>query len=128
MKKVIICTVCPTGCEIEVIGEVIGKDVKIDSMTGFGCKRGKEFATDEFILPMRIFTSTVKLEDSDELLLPVRSDALVPKDKLFECMKIIRETTIKAPVNRGDILIPNILNLNCNIIASRSDGKKSHKQ
>jgi CxxC motif-containing protein len=116
MEKIITCTICPRGCEIKVIGQ----NGKIDSIIGFSCNRGKPFATNEFILPKRIFTSTVKLEDSDELLLPVRSDAPIPKETLFACMEIIRNTTIKAPVNRGDIVIPNILDLNCNIITCKS--------
>lgn len=123
MEKIITCTICPRGCEIKVTGQ----NSKIDSITGFSCNRGKPFAIDEFILPKRIFTSTVKLEDSDEPLLPVRSDVPIPKETLFACMEIIRNMTIKAPVNRGEIIIPNILNLNCNIIACKSVGKIIHE-
>lgn len=122
MEKIVTCTVCPRGCEIKVVGQ----NQKIDSIVGFCCARGKQHAMDEFILPRRIFTSTVILENSEELLLPVRSDALIPKDRLFDCMEVIRKITITSPVNRGDILISNILDLDCNIIACKSDGLNSN--
>ncbi len=116
MDKIITCTICPRGCEIYVKGQ---KDI-IESITGFSCKRGKPFATDEFFLPKRIFTSTVKLEGGNEPLLPVRSDASVPKDSLFDCMKVINGVTAHAPVKRGDILVVDILGLGCNIVACKS--------
>lgn len=116
MEKIITCTVCPQGCEVRVIGQ----GGAIESIEGYNCKRGKKFATDEFTLPMRIFTSTVKLEHGDEPLLPVRSDALVPKERLLDCMEVIRNTTVKTPVKLGDILVPDILGLGCNIVACKS--------
>jgi len=116
MEKIITCTVCPRGCEIHVKGQ----GNVIESITGFFCKRGKTFATDEFILPKRIFTSTVKVESADEPLLPVRSDAGIPKDKLFACMEVVRNTTVKAPLAIGDVVIENILGLGCNIVACKS--------
>lgn len=115
MEKTITCTVCPQGCQINVIGN----NGTIESITGFACNRGKRFATDEFIHPMRIFTSTMKINNFDEPLIPVRSDALVPKEKLFDCMKVVREKTVSAPIQPGQVLVANILNLGCNIIASK---------
>ena len=36
MEKDIICTICPTGCVMHVVGD---KD-KVTSITGYTCKRG----------------------------------------------------------------------------------------
>lgn len=70
MEKEIICTVCPMGCHITVTGE----GDRVDSITGYTCKRGEEYGKQEFAHPVRILTSTVKLEGADQPLLPVRSE------------------------------------------------------
>ncbi|MFC2822116.1 MAG: DUF1667 domain-containing protein [Spirochaetales bacterium] len=115
-EKIVICTVCPRGCQIKVTGE----DGKISSISGFSCKRGEKFASDEFIQPKRIFTSTVKVKGGPEPLLPVRSDLAIPREKLFECMQEVRRISVDAPVKIGDIIIPNVLSLGCNIIACKT--------
>lgn len=118
--KKIICTVCPRGCQISVTGN----EGKIEKVEGFSCKRGEKYATDEFLLPKRIFTSTVKIENASEPLLPVRSDKPIPKDKLFLCMEEIRKVTVQAPIAIGDIIIPDILSLGSNIIACKTIQRK----
>lgn len=115
-EKMVICTVCPRGCQITVKGE----GNKIESIEGFSCKRGEKYATDEFILPKRIITSTVKIENAQEPLLPVRSDDVIPKDSLLDCMKEIRKVNVKAPITLGDVIIENVLGLGCNIVACKS--------
>ncbi len=114
MKKDIICTVCPTGCTICVEGE--GKE--ITKIEGFSCKRGKTYAENEFISPVRILTSTAKITGTKSPLIAVRSKAPVPKDKLFSCMEEIRKLNLKAPVHRGDVLIENVCDTGVSIIAS----------
>ena len=55
MKKTLICTVCPNGCEIEV-----NYTTKEDAViTGYTCKRGIPYALDECFEPKRTFTSSV---------------------------------------------------------------------
>jgi len=53
-------------------------------------------------------------------LLPVRSDNLIPKGKLTECMRVIARRVVSGPVQLGEVIIKNILGLEVNIIASRS--------
>ena len=113
-QKKIICTVCPIGCNIIVRGE----GEQIESMEGFGCKRGEAYARSEFSHPVRILTSTVKVEGGNAPLVPVRSSEPVPKDLLFKCMDEIRNLDVKAPVDRYDVLISNILGTGIDIIAS----------
>ena len=68
MEKEIICTVCPRGCHIQVEGE----RETVRQVTGYICKRGLEYATAEFTHPVRILTTTVKLDGEEHDLLPVR--------------------------------------------------------
>lgn len=115
-EKMMICTVCPRGCSIKVVGE----GSRIDSIEGFSCKRGEKYATDEFILPKRIFTSTVRIEGSAEPLLPVRSNAVVPKAKLFEIAAEVRKAQAVSPVRIGDVIIKDVLGLGVDIVACRN--------
>lgn len=114
MTKDIICTVCPTGCTIHVEGE----NGSITNIEGFSCPRGKIYAENEFISPVRILTSTAKVQNSKTPLVAVRSKTPVPKDKLFDCMDEIRKLNLKAPIKRGDVLIENICGTGVDIVAS----------
>jgi len=118
IKKEIICTVCPRGCHIEVVGE--GDNVI--SVTGHTCKRGLEYATAEFAHPVRILTTTVKMAGVENDLLPVRSKAPIPKEKLFDCMEVIRQTQVTTPVACYDVVIPNICNTGIDIVATKTVG------
>ena len=116
MKKEIICTVCPRGCHIQVEGE----GDKILSVEGYGCKRGLEYGSAEFAHPVRILTTTVKMAGIPNDLLPVRSTKPLPKEKLFECMEVIRATTAKLPVKRYDVIISDICGCGVDIVATKT--------
>ena len=104
MNKEIICTVCPRGCHIMVEGE----GDNIISVEGYTCKRGLEYASSEFAHPVRLLTTTVKLSGIENDLLPVRSTAPIPKEKIFEVMDVIRGITVEAPVKIGDVLADDV--------------------
>lgn len=114
MKKEIICTVCPRGCHIMVEGD----GEKISSMEGYTCQRGKGYASTEFAHPVRILTTTVKVARAGGTLLPVRSSAPVPKEKLFDCMAVIRGTQVERPVKQYDVVVSNICGTGVDIVAS----------
>lgn len=116
MEKIITCIICPRGCSITVKGE----GEKVESVTGFQCKRGEEYAKNEFVRPVRILTSSAKVVGADVPLLPVRSERPIPKDMIFACMDEIKKLTLKAPIKRGEVLIPNVCGTGVDIIASGS--------
>ena len=115
MKKEIICTVCPRGCHVIVDGD--GKNVV--SMEGYGCKRGLTYAEAEYSNPVRILTTTVKVEGKENELLPVRSAVPVPQGKLFECMEVVKKTSVKLPVKRYDVIIKDICGTGVDIVATK---------
>lgn len=119
MKKEIICTVCPRGCHIMVEGD----GDKVLSAEGYSCKRGLEYANTEYAHPVRILTTTVKMAGVENDLLPVRSSQPLPKEKLFACMDIIRETVVQTPVKCYDVIIPNICASGVDIVATKSVGE-----
>ena len=117
MKKSLICVSCPLGCPIEVEienGEVI-------SVSGNTCKRGDQYARTEITNPVRSLTTSVKVEGGVHSVVPVKSAGPVPKDKMFDCMKVINEAIIKAPVKIGDVVIENICGLGVDIVATNCD-------
>ena len=118
MKKEIICTVCPRGCHIMVEGD----GEKVLTAEGYSCKRGLEYANTEYAHPVRILTTTVKIAGVQNDLLPVRSSQPVPKEKLFACMDVIRTTAVKLPVQRYDVVIPNICGTGVDIVATKTLG------
>ena len=116
MEKEIICTVCPRGCRITAVGE--GETVlKID---GYGCRRGLEYASSEYAHPVRILTTTVGIVGRSSDLLPVRSSKPLPKEKLFECMDVLRKTFVAAPVARYDVILADICGTGVDIVATKS--------
>lgn len=110
MKRNLTCIVCPMGCSIEVEfenGEVL-------SVSGNTCPRGAEYAKNECISPVRTITSTVKCTDGS--VIPVKTDKPIPKDKIFDCMKMINNTVAPLPIFAGDVIIENVYG--SNIIAT----------
>ena len=115
MKKEIICTVCPRGCHINVEGD--GKKAVL--IEGYGCKRGLTYAEAEYSNPVRILTTTVKAEGKVNELVPVRSNNPVPQGKLFDCMEVIKKTTVKLPVKRYDVIVKDICGTGVDIVATK---------
>jgi len=116
MKKEIICTVCPRGCHIMVEGE----GDTIVSVEGYSCKRGLEYGSTEFAHPVRILTTTVKMAGVQSDLLPVRSTKPIPKEKIFDCMEVIRKTEVALPVARYDVVVADICGTGVDIVATKT--------
>jgi CxxC motif-containing protein len=116
MSKKIICTVCPLGCNMEV--QIKGR--KIIKVVGNRCKKGLEYAKNEIYSPGRILTSTVRTNNPEVPLIPIYSEKQIPKEKIMVCMKEIAKMRIDGPIESGEIVIKDILNLGVNMLASRS--------
>lgn len=114
MKKEIICTVCPMGCRITVEGE--GEN--ITSVSGYTCRRGEQYARDEFTHPVRILTSTVRTDSAKLPVLPVRSAKPVPKELLFACMEQINSVTVSLPVRMHQVIIPDVCGTGVDIVST----------
>lgn len=115
MTKSITCVACPLGCPISI--ELSDKN-EIISVSGNTCKRGDTYARTELTNPTRSLTSTVKLKGGHLSVVPVKSSAPLPKDKLFECMRLINSVEVESPVKIGDIIISNILETGIDILAT----------
>lgn len=114
-----LCIGCPLGCRLEVDEEEDGHIVEV---RGFSCKRGKEYAFQEHMAPQRMVTTTVAIAGGLYPRLPVRTDRAVPKERIDEICQQLRQLSVRAPIHRGDIILPNVMGLDVNIIASRTMG------
>ena len=110
----IICITCPKGCHLSV-DEQNGYAV-----TGNACPRGAEYGKNELQHPVRVVTSTVRIEGASIARLPVKTDKPLPKEKMFECMHLLDGITAKSPVRVGAVLAENILGTDVNIVATKS--------
>ena len=110
----LICITCPKGCHLTVDEE---NDYKV---TGNACPRGAEYGRNEMLHPVRVITSTVKIEGADIARLPVKTDRPLPKEKMFDCMQLISSLSAKSPVKVGQVLAGNILGTDVNIVATKS--------
>lgn len=118
MEKKITCTICPKGCLISIFTD---KENKIE---GYSCKKGYEFAKQEIVNPLRVLTTTVRLLNSEEDVLPVKTNKPIPKDKIFDCVNIIRKIKVQAPVIVGQVIIKNILDTGADVVATRNINAK----
>jgi len=116
MTKKLICIECPNGCVLSV--ESDGN--KIISVEGNNCEKGETYAQSEIENPVRILTSTVLAEGLSLKMIPVRTDGPIPKEKLLEAMKEIRKIKIRKAVHSGDIIVKNLLDLEVNLVSTRS--------
>lgn len=112
-EQQIICTVCPMGCQMHVVGD----GEHIETVEGYTCPRGEKYARSEFVCPVRTLTTTVLVDNGTEPMLPVRTSAPVPKEKLAACMKIIRGAVFHAPIGVHEVLIANIADTGADLIA-----------
>lgn len=114
------CINCPMGCRITVTmdnGEIL-------SITGNTCKRGEVYARTEVTAPVRIVTSTLKVNGGLRDRVSCKTKAPVPKEKIFEVMSEINAACCNAPVEIGDVIIGNCAGTGIPVIATSKVLKK----
>ena len=112
MIRELTCIVCPKGCPMKAElqnGEVI-------AVEGFTCPRGKQYAIDECTHPMRTVTTTMRTSKGG--VIAVKTDRTIPKEKMFDLMKVINGATVALPAHIGDVVIANVLGLVANVVVT----------
>ncbi len=112
--KNLTCINCPMGCPltIEMEGEqVIG-------VSGNTCKRGEVYARKEVTNPTRIVTTTVKVTNGTSGMVSVKTKEDIPKGKIFDCVKALKNVQVEAPVHIGDVIVYNIAETGVDIVAT----------
>lgn len=111
----LVCINCPRGCKLDV--EKINGEIKV---TGNFCPRGEQYAINEMTNPLRTVTTTIAIKSALYDRLPVITSSPVPKEKIMEVVKALKNIEVEAPINIGDVIVKNIIGLDVDIIASKS--------
>jgi CxxC motif-containing protein len=111
----ITCIICPNGCQITVV-ERPGSPPQIEGST---CKRGMEYAGQEHREPKRMLITTMRVDGGTLAVIPVRSNKELPKQRIFEAVEHVSHIALRAPIKMGAVVVPNLLNLGVDVIASR---------
>ena len=115
LQKEYICINCPLSCDLTLTdenGEL--------SVSGNTCKRGEDYAKNEYRNPVRMLTTTVQLENADSRLLPVISSGMIPKEMIQKCLECLYSISVTAPVKSGEIVYKNILDTGIDILAAKT--------
>lgn len=113
-KRTLTCIGCPLGCTVEVTTE----NGQILSVTGNTCKRGEDYARKEVTNPTRIVTTTVRVSGGRLPVVPCKTGSDIPKDRIFDCVRALRDLTVAAPIHIGDILLPDVCGTGVDIITT----------
>ncbi len=114
MIKELTCINCPLGCNVKVTVE----DGEITDITGNNCKRGEIYARNELSNPVRVVTSTARVDGSDQYSVSVKTEEAIPKGKIMDVMKEINKAHISAPVKIGDCVIEDVAGTGIRVIAT----------
>ena len=112
----LICIGCPLGCPLTV--EMEGNEVK--TVTGNTCPRGVAYAKKELTNPTRIVTSTVRVAGGKLARVSVKTESDIPKNKIFDCVKALKDVDLVAPVKIGDVVLENVAGTGVNVIATKN--------
>ncbi len=107
------CINCPMGCALTV--EKVGDEIVVKGNT---CARGAVYGKQEFLLPMRVVTSLVRVKNST--VVPVKTKGQVPKDKIFDVLNVLKTIEMNSPVHIGDVVVKNILGLGVDVVATKN--------
>ena len=85
------CIVCPRGCHLKVDDSTL-------EVTGNSCPRGAAYGKQEVVDPRRTLTSTVRCNSKLLRVCPVKTNTDIRKDKIFDVMKFVNETSVSFSV------------------------------
>lgn len=94
------CIVCPRGCTVNIAHSGDGYTV-----SGNGCKRGRDYAISELTRPMRNFSLTLPITGGDADVIAVRTSSPVRRERIADIASAARSLTLSAPVKAGEIIM-----------------------
>lgn len=115
-KREFVCIGCPLGCNVSV--ELDGTEIK--NITGNTCPRGADYVTKELTDPRRIVTSLVRVTDGELPVVSVKTASDIPKDKIRDCIRALKDVELPAPVQVGDVVLENVCGTGINVVATKT--------
>ena len=115
-QRSLTCIGCPLGCQITA--EL--KNGEVVSVNGNTCKRGEDYVKKEVTCPARIVTSTVRVTGGAASVVSVKTKSDIAKDKIFECVRSLKDVTVQAPIVIGDVVLGNVAGTGMDVVATKS--------
>mgnify|MGYP002732672447 CR=1 FL=1 len=115
-QRQLTCIGCPMGCQLTATLE----GGVVTAVTGNTCKRGDSYARKECVAPARTVTGTVRVTGGALPVVSVRTAGEVPKEKVLDVARALCRVHLTAPVQAGDVVIPNVLSTGVDVVATRS--------
>ncbi len=112
-----LCIGCPLGCRLEVDEDSHGDIIEI---RGSSCRKGDRYAVQEHTDPRRSVTTTVAIIGGSLPRLPVKTDGEIPKDLVLAACEALRKVRVRAPVKMGDVVVEDLLDTGCAVVATRT--------
>ena len=116
-KKIeLTCIGCPMGCQLTAVMD----GSQVTRVTGNTCPRGDAYARMECTHPARTVTGTGRGSGG---ALPVgagRTAGEVPKEKVLDVARALCRVQLTAPVQAGDVVIPNVLGTGVDVVAAKN--------
>ncbi len=78
------------------------------------------FRSKEVTNPTRIVTSTVKVEGGNAAMVSVKTKEDIPKGKIFDCVRALKDVTVKAPVHIGDVVLADVAGTGVDMVATKA--------
>ena len=103
------------GCQLKV---ELDENKKFVSVEGHTCKRGAVYAQTECTAPTRVVTSTVAVRGGG--VVPVKTNGAIPKELMFECIKLINEARVDADAEIGTVVIADLFGTGVDLVTTRN--------
>ena len=110
------CIRCPMGCAVDVTLDEQGQVVDV---SGYTCGRGKKYAAEEAVCPMRTVTALVNVT-GERMPLSVKTAEPIPKAQIFDCLDALRAISVKPPVTIGDVVCADVCGTGVNVVATKN--------
>ena len=115
-QRKLTCIGCPLGCPLTVTLE----NGAVQSVQGNTCPRGEAYARKEVTAPTRIVTSTVKVTGGTLPAVSVKTAGDIPKGKIFDCVRALKDVAVPAPVAIGQVIVPDVAGTGVAIVATKN--------
>ena len=112
----LICINCPLGCGLTVTI----KDGEVEKVQGNTCPKGEAYGKKEVTNPTRIVTSIVKVTGGVLPVVSVKTASDIPKEKIMDCARVLKEIEVHAPVSIGDVVLEDVCGTGVPMIATKN--------
>lgn len=108
------------GCELTASISENG----VITVKGNSCIRGEQYAKKELINPLRVLTTTVRVIGGTQALVPVRTRGEIPKEKIMDGIRQLKQIQVKAPIQIGEVVVENLVDSGVSVIATKTVRKR----